>query len=349
MVAFAISAVGAFAMAVACTFLVTKNARRLGLLDVPNARSSHTASTPRGGGLGIAAGAATGMVLLAAFGTAPSRQLEVLLVGAAIIAALGAIDDLHPLRARYRLVVQLLVAGAVVVSLGGVGRLPLPSPLDVSVGWLEGPLAVVWLVTVTNFFNFMDGIDGLAGGQAVASCIGVAVGAWSLGASQFALVLAASAVGFLVLNRPPARVFLGDAGSTSVGFTIAALPLLAPAGQRPSALFAVAVGLSLFLLDPFETLFRLLRSGHRIGTAHRSHSYQLLAPTRGRHGIVATGIVAVGLVLSIGGGLSYRQHWAAWPVAVLAMCAFAGERYLARRRIVRSTANDPPTVESSSS
>jgi Fuc2NAc and GlcNAc transferase len=333
--AFAIAGVGSFCVAVACTWIVAKNASRLGLIDVPNARSSHESTTPRGGGLGIVAGVAAGILLLAALGTQPSKQLDTLLLGAAAIVVLGAIDDVHPLRAGYRLLVHLLVATAVVIALGGVGRLPLPPPLDVSVGWLAVPLAVVWLVGVTNFYNFMDGIDGLAAGQAVASCIGIAVASWSIGAVQFALVLAASAVGFLVLNRPPARIFLGDAGSTSLGFAIAGLPLLAPAGQRPMALFAVAVGLSLFLLDPVETLARLARAGHRIGTAHRSHSYQLLASSRGKHGLVAGALVAAGLVLAVAGALAYRAPWVAWPVAVLALCVYAVERYLAGRSALR--------------
>jgi Fuc2NAc and GlcNAc transferase len=329
------SALASFGVAVAGTWLVAKNASRLRLMDVPNARSSHESATPRGGGLGIVAGVAAGILLLNAFGNGTSQQLDTVLLGAAAMAALGAVEDLHPLRAAYRLLGQLLVATAVVIALGGVGRLPLPPPLDLSVGWLAVPFAVVWLVGVTNFYNFMDGIDGLAAGQAVASCLGVAVAAWSLGAVQLALVLAASAVGFLVLNRPPARIFLGDAGSTSLGFAIAGLPLLAPAGQRPMALFAVAVGLSLFLLDPVETLARLARAGHRIGTAHRSHSYQLLASTRGRHGMVAGALVAAGLVLAVGGGLAYRAPWVAWPVAALALVVYAVERYLAGRSNLR--------------
>jgi len=276
-------------------------------------------------------------LVLAALGGVPSRQLDILLIGAGAIALLGAVDDRHPLRARYRLAVHFLVAGSVVGALGGVGRLPLPHPLDLSLGLLGSPFAVLWIVTVTNFFNFMDGIDGLAGGQAVASCIGVAVAAWSDGAVQGALLVAASAVGFVVWNRPPARIFLGDSGSTSLGFAIACLPLLAPAGQRPFALVAVALGLSLFLLDPIETLLRLARIGHRIGTAHRSHSYQLLAWTPRRRGVVARSLVAAGLVLAIGGGLAYRTHWVAWPVAMLALCAYAVERYLASRTNLGST------------
>lgn len=322
-------AVGSFAVALAFTWLVAKNASRLGLMDVPNVRSSHKLITPRGGGLGIVAGVATGILLLAAFGSPPSRPLEILLLGAAAITVLGLIDDLHPLPAAYRLIGHVVVSTAVVISLGGVGRLPLPPPLDVSIGWVGAPFTVLWLVSVTNFFNFMDGIDGLAGGQTVASCIGVAIAAWSSGAVEFALVLAAATLGFLVLNRPPARVFLGDAGSTSLGFAIAGLPLLAPTGQQPMALFAVTVGLALFLLDPVETLFRLAQAGHRIGTAHRAHSYQLLGWTPLRRRWVAGALVGAALVLAIAGGLAYRMHWLAWPAAVVALCAYGVERYLA--------------------
>lgn len=325
------------AAALAGTWVVAKNASRLGLIDVPNARSSHEHITPRGGGLGIVLGVAAGLVLLDALDAMPSPQLYAMLAGAGAIALLGAVDDRHPLRARYRLAVQILVAAAVVAALGGAGRLPLPHPLDVSLGWLGSPFAVLWIVTVTNFFNFMDGIDGLAGGQAVASCIGVVIAAWSLGAVQGAVLVAAAAIGFLVWNRPPARIFLGDAGSTSLGFAIACLPLLAPAGNRPLALFAVAVGLSCFLLDPLETLIRLARQGHRIGTAHRAHSYQLLASTRRRHGAVAGCLVAAGIVLAIAGGLAYRVPAAAWPAAVLGIFAYAVERYLAGRLGLHAT------------
>jgi Fuc2NAc and GlcNAc transferase len=333
--AFVISGLGSFAVAVVATWLIAKNALRLGLMDVPNARSLHDSSTPRGGGLGVLAGLAAGIVLFAALGFAPDRAVEVLLFGAVAIAALGALDDLHPLGAVFRLAVQFGVAIAVVVSLGGIDKLPLPPPLDVRTGLLATPIAVVWLVGVTNLYNFMDGIDGLAGGQAVASCVGVAVGAWSLGAVQFALMAAVSAAGFLIFNRPPARIFLGDAGSTSLGFAIAGLPLLAHTVERPIAVFAVAVGLSLFLLDPLETLLRRARVGHRIGTAHRSHSYQVLASTRRRRVVVAGALVAAGLVLAIAGGLAYRASWALWPVAVVGVCAFAIERYLAGRSGLR--------------
>ena len=329
--AFAIAGVVAFAVAAGAAWLVARNASKLGLLDIPNERSSHQSSTPRGGGIGIVAGVAAGLLVLLAAGIRLDKELVVLLVGTAVIAVLGAIDDLRSIRARYRIAVQLVVAIGIVIWIGGVPRLPLPPPLDVYIGWLGIPLAVVWLVGVTNFYNFMDGIDGLAAGQAVASCSGVVLAVWAAGAIELAFVLAAAAIGFLVLNSPPARIFLGDVGSTSLGFAIAGLPLLAPADGRPMALFAVAVGLSLFLLDPLETLVRLVRAGHRLGRAHRAHSYQALASSRDHHRAVTAGIVLAGLVLSIGGALSYHWQWLAWPILILAVATFAAERFLAGR------------------
>ena len=329
--AFVAAVVVAFGAAGVVTWLVARTGARFGLLDVPNERSSHQQSTPRGGGLGIVAGVAAGFLVLLVTGVRPGRDLGILLAGMAAIAVLGLVDDLRPIRARYRLAVQLAVAIAVVVLIGGVDRFPLPPPLDVSIGWLGVPLAVVWLVGVVNFYNFMDGIDGLAAGQTVAACAGVAIAVWSAGAVELAIVLGAAAIGFLLLNSPPARVFLGDVGSTSLGFAIAAVPLLAPAGTRSMALFGVAIGLTLFLLDPLETLVRRVRAGHRIGTAHRWHSYQLLATTRERQRTVAVAIVLAGLVLSLGGGIAYRVNWLGWPLVVLGLATFGVERLLAGR------------------
>jgi UDP-N-acetylmuramyl pentapeptide phosphotransferase/UDP-N-acetylglucosamine-1-phosphate transferase len=329
--AFAVAAVLGFGVAAGTAWLVSRNATRLGLLDVPNERSSHVSTTPRGGGIGIVAGVTAGVIYLSAVGIPLDRNLGVLLAGAAVLAALGAIDDRRSMPALVRLLVQVAVAVVVVVLIGGVDRLPLPPPLDLPIGWLGMPLAVVWLVGVTNFYNFMDGIDGLAGGQGFASCAGVIIGIWSSGAVELAVVLAAACLGFLLLNSPPARIFLGDTGSYSVGFAIAGLPLLAPQFGRPMALFAVAVGLTLFLLDPIETLVRLARARRRIGVAHRAHSYQALASTRDRHRRVALALVLTGLALSLGGGLSYHLQWLAWPVLVVAVAAFAIERFLAAR------------------
>ncbi|HEX3509085.1 MAG TPA: hypothetical protein VHW94_11910 [Candidatus Dormibacteraeota bacterium] len=329
--AFAVAAALGLIVAAGTVWLVSRNASRLGLIDVPNERSSHVAPTPRGGGIGIVAGVAAGVIFLTAAGIPVDRNLGVLLAGIVVLAALGVIDDRRSVPVRYRLLVQVVVAVAVVAAVGGVDRLPLPPPLDLPIGWAGLALAVLWLVAVTNFYNFMDGIDGLAGGQGFASCAGVIIGIWSTGAVELAVVLAAACLGFLLFNTPPARIFLGDSGSYSLGFAIAGLPLLAPQFGRPTAMFAVAVGLTLFLLDPLETLVRLARAGRRIGIGHREHSYQALAPSRDRQRRVTLALVLTGLALSLGGGLSYHLQWLVWPVFIVGLLAFAVERYLAGR------------------
>jgi UDP-N-acetylmuramyl pentapeptide phosphotransferase/UDP-N-acetylglucosamine-1-phosphate transferase len=255
----------------------------------------------------------------------------VVLAGSLAIATLGLLDDLRSIPIIYRLVGQCAIAIAVVALVGAVDRLPLPQPLDLPLGLLASPLTIAWLLTVTNFYNFMDGTDGLAGGQGVASCAGIAIAGWMLASGDVVLVVAASIIGFLFLNFPQARIFLGDVGSTSLGFLIGAFPLLAPATVRPAALFAVGIGLTLFLLDPLDTLFRLVRRGHMPGVAHREHSYQLLAVEPLRRNMVAMSIVLGGFVLSIAGALAFRIAWLAWPTLIVGVLLFGVERVLAMR------------------
>lgn len=324
----AVAVIASFAVAVALTALLVRIAPRLGLLDTPNDRSSHALPTPRGGGIAVVVAAAAGMIVFSVAGRPPSKALGVILVAIASLAVVGLADDRFHLSARVRFGAQVVAAIAVVIAIGPVSRIPLPHPLDVPLGWLAWPLTMLWLVGVTNFFNFMDGIDGLATSQTAASCVGVVIAGWSTYAQQLAAVVLAAALGFLIFNRPQAKIFLGDAGSTSIGFALAALPLLAPEHTRPAAVLALGIGLSLFLLDPVETLIRLARLGRPIGSAHRMHSYQRLTIETTNPGAVTASLATAGLVLSIVAGLCYRLGWSFWPVMILAAAIFATERLL---------------------
>ncbi len=326
-------AIGFAASIFICT-VIARNAGRLGLVDVPNTRSSHERPTPRGGGIGVVIGVLAGTAALAAVGF--SRDVGIVIAGFVVIAGLGLLDDLRSIPAAYRLILQAVVAGVVVALVGGINRVPLPAPLDLPLGLLASPVAVVWLVTVTNFYNFMDGVNGLAGGQAVASCIGIVVAGFTVATTNAAVVLTGAVLGFLVLNFPVARIFLGDVGSTSIGFLLAGLPMAVAPSARPAAVFAVGVGLAIFLLDPSETLVRLVRSGHRLGLAHREHTYQHLGNTADRRPAVAIGLVITGMVLALGGALAFRAPAFAWPVLVLALVTFVAEKLLDRRRSAAS-------------
>jgi UDP-N-acetylmuramyl pentapeptide phosphotransferase/UDP-N-acetylglucosamine-1-phosphate transferase len=252
-------------------FLLRALARHRSLLDLPNQRSAHTIPTPRLGGLGIV------LVFLgaAAFwtGLGPSAGAGSLLAAVAVVALVGLVDDLRALPARARFACHLAAAVFVVwdrwdsVSTA-VDLLRFPV-------WLLGPAMVLWMVWMTNLNNFMDGIDGLAAGQAVLASLGLGVGALASGvggAGALLLFLAAASAGFLWFNFPPASIFMGDAGATAIGLFLAGAPLLA--GGRGVSVESVWIATGLFVLDATTTLLRRVAAGERWFEAHRSHWYQ---------------------------------------------------------------------------
>ncbi|MHB8799667.1 MAG: MraY family glycosyltransferase [Thermoanaerobaculia bacterium] len=295
--------------------LVAVHAAALKLVDVPNERSSHVVPTPRGGGLGILGGMAVALLLAGLVVPAALTTKAVALVGLAlVVAGAGLADDRAGVSARLRLVLHLSAATALAFAVGVIPELPLPSPFPEV---LLPPAAavvvtVVWVSGVTNFFNFMDGVDGLAGGQAALSAIGVAAAGWADGATFVGLALAGASSGFLIHNWPPARVFMGDVGSGTVGFLLAGLPLLAPPGDRARAVLAVAVGLTFFILDPVLTLARRARAGKPLMQAHREHLYQRLIPA-GTSGARVTTLLLAGAAALVGlGSVAFRKPGLVW-------------------------------------
>jgi UDP-N-acetylmuramyl pentapeptide phosphotransferase/UDP-N-acetylglucosamine-1-phosphate transferase len=261
----------AFLAALAETRIVRDFARRRRLLDQPNGRSSHAVPVPRLGGLAIVTAFLAGSIAFAA-SSGGVRTLAPILAATAVISALGLLDDLRPMPARVRFAVQAATA-ALVVALSGPPR---GSPWLELVPWpLLAPLLVLWIVWLTNLYNFMDGIDGLAGGQALMAGVAVAAAAFAGGASTtgwLLLVLAAASAGFLVFNFPPGSIFMGDVGSTAIGFFLACVPLLPEA--RPVPIELVGIALSMFILDATVTLARRIARGERWFEAHRTHYYQ---------------------------------------------------------------------------
>jgi UDP-N-acetylmuramyl pentapeptide phosphotransferase/UDP-N-acetylglucosamine-1-phosphate transferase len=245
----------------------------------PNARSSHTAPTPQGGGIAIVL-----VVLTVAIGCALAvpefRQpgLAGLVVAVVVLAVVGVIDDLRPLPVLPRLTLQLLVAAGMVASLPeGTRSLPwLPSAL-------EGAGLVIGLVWFINLTNFMDGIDLMTVVEAVPISIFVTLLAISglvpdlLASLPIALALLGSLIGFAPFNRHVARLFLGDVGSLPIGALVGWLMIvLATAGQPTAALILPLY----YLADATITLARRFLRGEDISQAHRGHFYQI-ATTRG--------------------------------------------------------------------
>ncbi len=329
--AWVVLACAAFAVSFVSVWLIERHAGKLGLLDLPNNRSSHREPRPRGGGAGIVLGVAIALVFATATG-AVSSEHWILLGAAFVLALVGLWDDVRALGVWPRLLAQTAAATYVVLKLGGFEHLPLPPPADMPLGPAGAVLAVIWLVGVTNFFNFMDGFDGLAAGQAVISLGVLAWALWPGAAAGVAIVVLAATVAFLIRNWSPACIFLGDVGSAFLGFLLAGLPFAAPAGDRARLVFVVAISLSLFLLDPVATLIVRRRRRAVIGVAHRDHAYQQLVEPGGRHATAVTVLLGVGLALALLAALAYDRPALAWPTVVIALAAFGVEWQVAHRR-----------------
>jgi UDP-N-acetylmuramyl pentapeptide phosphotransferase/UDP-N-acetylglucosamine-1-phosphate transferase len=269
------------------------------ILDIPNARSSHVRPIPRGGGLAIVGVTLGGTILFAITNRdVVSSGLVGYLIGAALIAIVGWVDDLHSLRAPTRLLTQGIGALLAIAGLGFVRSIELPLIGNFELGWLGLPLTWLWIVWLTNAFNFMDGIDGLLGSQAVLAGTGWAVLGWLISeplVGTQGLLVAAGSLGFLGHNWPPARIFMGDVGSTFLGFTIAVI------GMEATILHPVLASASLLLVWPLVfdtayTLLRRIRKGENILGAHRSHLYQRLVIAGFSHAAVDRTYLALALV-----------------------------------------------------
>lgn len=276
------------------TWLLRSYALRRGLIDVPNGRSSHVVPTPRGGGVAIVVSMLCALLVVAWQGLIPWNVTWGLCGAGFGVAVLGFLDDHGHVPARWRLLGHFLAAAWALFWLGGLAPLEAFGVL-VELGWWGHALAAIWLVWHLNLYNFMDGIDGIASVEALAACIGAAVIYALLGFPGDTLVpvlLAAAVAGFLVWNFPPARIFMGDAGSGFLGVTIGVLSIQA-AWLAPQLLWCWLILLGVFIVDATWTLMRRLLRGVKIYDAHRSHAYQNASRRFGAHLPVTLGILAV--------------------------------------------------------
>jgi UDP-N-acetylmuramyl pentapeptide phosphotransferase/UDP-N-acetylglucosamine-1-phosphate transferase len=266
-----------------------------GMYDPITPRSSHTRPTPRMGGIGIVVVSAIGFAVIAARTPADdARRVWSLLAAFVLVAAVSLRDDLKPLSARMRFAVQ--VAAAVIVIVGcGYWRSVSFAGFTIPLGIAGVAVTAIWIVGVTNAFNFMDGIDGIAGGQAVVAAAGWALLARARGDETtfwLALIAGAAALGFLLENWPPARIFMGDVASASLGLFFASLPFVAR-GDSGSLAVPAALMLWPFLFDTAFTLVRRALRGENIAQAHRSHIYQRMVIGGRSHAAVSSLYIAL--------------------------------------------------------
>lgn len=287
-------------------YLIRRYAERRQIIDHPNERSSHITPTPRGGGLTIVV-----LVLLAGVWSAEeagwSRSLVYLICGLAI-AWLGWRDDVSSLSPRFRFVVQGLVAAVSIYGLGYFKSVTIPLFGELQLGVVGVIITFLWIIGLTNAYNFMDGIDGIAGGVAFSAGLG-----WMLLASNahnpfafwIALAIAASSLGFLGHNWSPAKIFMGDVASTFLGYTFSVLPLIS-SDQSGDALMLGTLLMWTFIMDAGVTFIRRALKRENVFAAHRTHLFQRLVIGGYSHTAVSTLYIFLTLLAGL---LSYAWSW----------------------------------------
>ena len=270
----------------ALTYVVRDFARRAGLVDPCSERKVHVHPVPRIGGVAIVLAVALAMTaMMSLFGphvlAENGRGLITVIGGALAMHVLGLIDDIRPMRARWKFLAQVAIASGVFIAGLRVTTLSLPFVGILDLGGVVGMLfTVVWFVGITNAFNLIDGLDGLAAGAALFALTTMFVVAsynGLVGAATMTIILAGATVGFLCFNFHPASIFLGDSGSLFLGFMLAGIGLLG--SQKSPTVIAVAipiVSLGLPVLDTTLAVARRFLRGQPIFSADRSHIHHRL-------------------------------------------------------------------------
>ena len=302
--------------------------RARAVLDRPNARSSHTQPTPRGGGIAVVAVLVVSLWAIHLAGGAPLRHVAIVTMELVALALVSWIDDRRGAPVWVRLAVQL---AAVSAGLANVGVGAFAERAGVSPWLIAIPIGLAWMWFV-NLYNFMDGIDGITGTETASIGVGlVALAVVTLGSvagqGLTGLALAGAAIGFLIWNWHPARIFLGDVGSVPLGFLVGGLLIEAAlAGQWAPALILPLY----YLADATLTLVVRMLRGERLWHAHKSHFYQRAHQGGLSHGHITIGIGALNVVLiALAAAAGLGWTWLALALAagaVAALLAFFASR-----------------------
>ncbi len=294
-----------FVLSLGGTQLFKRIAYRFEIIDVPNIRSSHSQPTPRGGGIAIFFSFyLTLFFTLILFPMEPfgSRWVWGLILGGVVVSLGGFLDDLRGFSPAFRLLAQV-IAGFILILLGlSLKTIEIPFWKEIELGFWGIPLTLLWVVWIINLYNFMDGIDGLAAGVGMMAALFFSLAAREAGndlISFSGMILAGCSGGFLIHNFPPAKIFLGDIGSSLIGFLFAAFALIGNHNLKgPFPIWIPVLLLGAFVFDTSVTLLRRILKGEKWFSAHRSHFYQRLTDLRLTHSQVS--FIEYGLAVLLG-------------------------------------------------
>ncbi|MFM7108342.1 MAG: glycosyltransferase family 4 protein [Planctomycetaceae bacterium] len=343
-------AVAVFVVTAVLVDLMVVLASRWRLVDLPNRRSAHALPTARGGGVAIA-----GMTTLASIAVIvrwPPDALEVVCgvcLPCLVIAGVGILDDMRPLDAKLRLAIHVAVAAAMTYVLEPIRSVAIPGLPTLDLGAAAWPVTILWIVGMTNAFNFMDGSDGMAATVAVVGGVGLAAIGLVTRCNMpllLAAFAAAAAAGFLVFNWQPARVFMGDVGSGFLGAFLAAVPLVYPESRRAEVLVPAVLCLWPAIFDPFVTVIRRIAAGANPLEPHREFFFHRLVRSGVTHawvaflyGMLAAAGAVAGLVMVVPSlPMPVRTSAPLVPAVLAVWLAWTAERTFARSAAGRAAA-----------
>ncbi|MBI4596594.1 MAG: undecaprenyl/decaprenyl-phosphate alpha-N-acetylglucosaminyl 1-phosphate transferase [Candidatus Tectomicrobia bacterium] len=267
---------------------------RVRIMDMPNGRSAHGSPTPKSGGLAIVFTFFVGMViisLVARITMISTWYFYCFFVSALLIAGISFYDDIKQKQYKIKLLTQVIAVTAVLASGIVIDRISWSSVGYINLGWLAYPTSFLWILGLTNAFNFMDGLDGLAGGVALIVSFFFCLITFREGSILVYIVsytIIAGTLGFLLYNFPPAVIFMGDVGSAFLGFTFAVLAIIAARYDHShTSFFVMPLLLFNFIYDTTFTFFRRLLRGEKVTEAHRTHLYQLFQRLGYSHRVVS--------------------------------------------------------------
>jgi len=304
-----LSCVCLFVTTFTLTHLVRFLAIHKNILDIPNKRSSHQMPMPRGGGIAIVLTFVVALIWFAIVGVFPWNLTIALLGGGTLIAIIGHIDDVYRLRASLRMIAHFVAASWAVYWIGGLTILDLGTWKFILA--TQGTfLAIIGIVWCINLYNFMDGIDGLAGSEGMFIAIASGYALYASYHANLALLMwlfAAMIAGFTVVNWPPAKIFLGDVGSGFIGYVFSVMAIFT-ANQALLPINFWLILLAIFLCDATFTLINRARRGEVLHAAHREHAYQQLVIYGMSHKQVTLGVLLVNVCILL--PLAYSSlHW----------------------------------------
>ena len=307
-----------FAVSWVLTLVLRRYALAKSLMDIPNERRSHSIPTPRGGGVAIVISFLLALPVLGGLNLLSPSTLYGLLGSGLLVAIIGFADDHGHIAARWRLLGHFIAAGWALFWFNGLPSIEFFGVV-IDLGWLGNILAVVYLVWMLNLYNFMDGIDGLASAEAISVCAGMCLVYWVSGNVELIwapLILAAAVAGFLWWNFPPARIFMGDAGSGFLGVVLGGLAIQS-AQSAPEMLWSWIIMLGIFVVDATWTLIQRLIRGDKVYEAHRSHGYQHATDRFKSHVVVTVGVVIINVCFLLPLALLVGSGWLNGSLGVL--------------------------------